>query len=191
MRPAFLLLISLALAPSTAVAQKPSRQPSAFLDAGPELGARPADFSLPWATKDGPGGEQWFSLGVQRGKVVVLAFYPKDFTAGCTAEMRTFTERYNELFGEGVEVLGINADSLDTHVRFASSLGLPFKLLTDKDQAVSRRFSSAGENGYNRRTVYVIGKKGEVVYRELSFVALDPKSYDRLREAVQSARRQR
>jgi peroxiredoxin len=105
--------------------------------------------------------------------------------------MRTFTDRYKELFGEDVEVVGINADSLDTHVRFAASLGLPFKLLTDKDQAVSRRFGSAAEGGYNRRTVYVIGKKGDVVYRDLAFVALDPKSYDRLRDAVQSARKQR
>jgi peroxiredoxin Q/BCP len=123
--------------------------------------------------------------------VVVLAFYPKDFTSGCTAELRTFTEQYADLFGEDVVVVGISADSLETHVRFAQSLGVPFRLLSDPDQKVARKFGSAGERGYNRRTVYVIDRKGRVAYTDLRFGALDPKAYQSLKAAVQDARRAR
>lgn len=164
-------------------------QPSAGFVAGPQIGDRAPDFSLPWASADGPGGAQWWGLTAQRGKVVVLAFYPKDFTQGCTAQMRTFTDQYADLFGEGVVVVGINADSLDTHVRFAQSLGLPFRLLSDPDQKVSMAWGSAGENGQNRRTVFVIDRRGKVTYTDRRFGALDPKAYERLKQAVALAKR--
>jgi thioredoxin-dependent peroxiredoxin len=166
-------------------------RPAAILVDGPREGELAPDFSLAWATRDGVGGEPWFGLTAQRGKVVVLAFYPKDFTPGCTAELRTFTEQYADLFGDDVVVVGINADSLETHVRFAQSLGVPFRLLSDPDQKVSRKYGSAGEKGYNRRTIYVIDKKGRVAYTDLRFGALDPKAYRSLKTAVQDARRGR
>jgi peroxiredoxin Q/BCP len=121
--------------------------------------------------------------------VVVLAFYPKDFTTGCTAQMKTFTQQYADLFGEDVVVVGINADSLETHARFAQSLDLPFRLLTDGGQRVSRKYGSADRNGYNRRTVYVVDPKGRVSYVDRRFGALDPKAYSNLKSAVQAARR--
>ncbi len=166
-------------------------RPAAILVDGPREGELAPDFSLPWASRDSVGGDPWFGLTAQRGKVVVLAFYPKDFTSGCTAEMRTFADQYADLFGEDVVLVGINADSLETHVRFAQSLGLPFRLLSDPDQKVSRKYGSAGEKGYNRRTVYVIDKKGRVSYADLRFGALDPKAYRALKAAVQEARRVR
>lgn len=166
-------------------------RPMAVLADGPREGEVAPDFSLPWATRDSVGGEPWFGLTAQRGKVVVLAFYPKDFTTGCTAEMRTFGEQYGDLFGDDVVVVGVSTDSLETHVRFAQSLALPFRLLSDPDQKVSRKYGSAGEKGYNRRTVYVINPKGRVAYVELRFGALDPKAYKDLKAAVQSARRGR
>jgi len=163
--------------------------PTAILVDGPREGDRAPDFSLPWASRDTTSGEIWFSLSAQRGKVVVLAFYPRDFTPGCTAEMKTLTEQYGSLFGDDVVVVGISADSLQTHQRFASSLNLPFRLLSDLDQKVSRKFGSADRNGYNRRTVYVIDPTGRVSYTDLRFGALDPKAYSRLKSAVRSARR--
>jgi peroxiredoxin Q/BCP len=153
------------------------------------MGTRAPDFSLPWATKDGPGSEQWFSLSAQRGRVVVLAFYPADFTKGCTAEMQTFTERFDELFGDDVTVVAISTDSIDSHVRFAASLGAPFKFLSDPTQQVSKKYGSQGSEGRNRRTVWVLDKKGQVSYIELRFNALDPQAYSDLKQAVQAARR--
>lgn len=164
-------------------------KPTAVLVDGPREGERAPDFSLPWASKDTTGGASWFSLSGQRGRIVLLAFYPRDFTPGCTAEMKTFTEQYADLFGDDVVVVGISADSLETHQRFAQSLNLPFRLLSDPDQKVSRKFGSADRNGYNRRTVYLIDRNGRVSYTDLRFGALDPKAYTRLKAAVQAARR--
>ncbi|HXW97554.1 MAG TPA: peroxiredoxin [Gemmatimonadales bacterium] len=186
------LALGLVAAAPTLAAQRDSAvgRPAAILVSGPREGQRAPDFSLPWASKDTAGALPWFSLTANRGKVVVLAFYPKDFTQGCTAEMKTFAEKYDDLFGDGVVVVGINADSLPTHQRFAQSLVLPFHLLSDMDQSISRKYGSADQGGYNRRTVYVIDRAGTVAYTDLRFGALDPKAYSRLKEAVQEARRQ-
>jgi thioredoxin-dependent peroxiredoxin len=164
-------------------------RPAAVLVSGPREGDRAPDFSLAWASRDTAGLVPWFNLSSQRGRVVVLAFYPKDFTSGCTAQMRTFTDQYADLFGDDVVVVGINADSLSTHQRFAKSLGLPFRLLSDPGQTVSRAYGSADQNGYNRRTVFVVDRKGRVAYADLRFGALDPNAYASLKAAVQDARR--
>ena len=103
--------------------------------------------------------------------------------------MRTFTDQYTDLFGDDAVVVGINADSLSTHLRFARSLGLPFRLLSDPGQSVSRAYGSADQNGYNRRTVFVVDRKGRVAYADLRFGALDPNAYASLKAAVQDARR--
>ncbi len=179
-----------ALALSLALATPLGAQdgPAASLVTGPREGDRAPDFSLPWASAEGSGGAQWFNLSSQRGRVVVLAFYPADFSSGCTAELRTFAEQYADLFGDGVVVVGISTDSIETHLRFAQSLGLPFMLLSDLDQRVSRAWGSAGENGRNRRTVFVIDPRGKISYADRRFGALDPKAYERLKGAVQAAR---
>jgi len=185
-----LFIVTIAVLPSRLFGQDSTiGKPTAVLVDGPREGERAPDFSLPWASKDTTGGASWFSLSGQRGRLVLLAFYPRDFTPGCTAELKTFTEQYADLFGDDVVVVGISADSLETHQRFAQSLNLPFRLLSDPDQKVSRKFGSADRNGYNRRTVYLIDRNGRVSYTDLRFGALDPKAYTRLKAAVQAARR--
>jgi peroxiredoxin Q/BCP len=176
--------------PLAAQTQQPARgEPTASFVAGPEEGDMAPEFTLPWATRDSVGpADSPFRLAHLRGKVVVLAFYPRDFTSGCTAEMRAFTDQYDLMFGEGVEVVGISVDSLATHVSFASSLGIPFKLLSDPGQVVARRYGSNGTQGSMRRTVYVIDREGKVAYRNLRFGALDRRSYDELKAAVRQAR---
>ena len=156
---------------------------------GPDVGRRAPTFHLPWANKDGVGpDDQPYDLALDRGKTVVLAFFPRDFTSGCTAEMRTFGEQYDSLFGPEVVVLGISTDSLQTHTRFATSLNLPFRLLSDPQQVVARRYASNDRSGYMRRTVYVVGPDGKVKYRNLSFNALDPKHYAELGAAVRRSK---
>ena len=68
-----------------------------------------------------------------------------------------------------------------------SSLGVPFKLLSDPDLAVAKKYGSANSDGRARRTVYVIDKGGRVAYRDLRFNAVDPSSYSDLKQAVQAA----
>lgn len=159
----------------------------AVLLGGPDIGRRAPDFSLPWASKDGIGPiEAPYQLASDRGKTVVVAFYPRDFTNGCTAEMRTFAEQYDSLFGPDVVLVAISTDSVETHNRFAKSLNLPFRLLSDPEQRVSKQYASKEEGGYNRRTVYVIGPDGRVKFRNMRFNALDPHDYAELRQAIRT-----
>jgi len=188
-----LLLVALAVggvAPG-AVAQNRSGSVRAILHGGPDVGQRAPDFSLPWANKDGVGPiESPYQLASDRGKTVVVAFYPRDFTKGCTAQMRTFAEQYDSLFGPNVVLVAISTDSVETHGRFAKSLGLPFRLLSDPEQRVSKQYASKDPEGYNRRTVYVVGPDGRVKFRNMQFNALDPKDYSELRQAVRSSTRE-
>lgn len=169
-------------------AQAAERSPTAVIVGGPREGAKAPEFSLPWANREAVGPSQSpYELWRDRGKIVVVAFYPADFTKGCTAEMQTFADQYDTLFGPDVVVLGVSADSLETHRRFAASLGLPFRLLSDPDQQVARKYGSRGDGG-PRRTVFVVGPDGRVKYRNLHFNALDPGHYTELGSAVQAAR---
>jgi thioredoxin-dependent peroxiredoxin len=184
----FAAIAALAM-PSRGSAQQNQGPPTAVLVSGPEVGAMAPEFTLPWATRDSVGpADAPFRLGHARGKVVVLAFFPKDFTSGCTAEMRTFADQYATMFGDEVVVVGISVDSVTTHVSFAQSLQLPFQLLSDPAQAVAKKYGSQGSGEYMRRTVYVLDRDGRVVYRNLRFGALDPHAYDELKAAVRDAR---
>src|SRR5690242_4822270 len=98
-----LLMALLGAVVPAASAQTGSGKVTAVLRGGPEVGQRAPDFSLPWANREGVGPvESPYQLASDRGKTVVVAFYPKDFTKGCTAEMRTFAEQYDSLFGPDV-----------------------------------------------------------------------------------------
>ena len=187
------VVLSVVAAPRTQ-AQAPAKDsavgpPTAVMVSGPDVGRRAPTFKLPWANKDGVGpADQPYDLTLDRGKTVVLAFYPRDFTSGCTAEMRTFAEQYDSLFGPEVVVVGVSTDSLATHTRFAASLNLPFRLLSDPEQAVARKYATNDRSGYLRRAVYVIGPDGKVSYRNMKFNALDPKHYAELGEAIRRTR---
>lgn len=161
-----------------------------FLAAGPDEGSDAPDFTLPWASQDTVGtGDEAYALWRDRGKVVVLAFYPRDFTTTDSVQLSTFRDRHEDIFGADVVVLGVSTDPLATHRRFAARLGLPFRLLSDPDQTVAAKYGSKDAGGINRRTVYVIGPDGRVRWRDLRFQPNDPKSYEMLRRAVRAARR--
>lgn len=184
--PLLLTLAALLTGVPAASAQRDSSVKAVLLG-GPDVGRRAPDFSLPWANREGVGPvESPYQLASDRGKTVVVAFYPRDFTKGCTAQLQTFGEQYDSLFGPDVTLVGISTDSVTTHNRFAASLGIPFRLLSDPDQRVSKQYASKDAGGYNRRTVYVIGPDGRVKYRNMRFNALDPRSYSDLRAAIKS-----
>lgn len=190
MRVALVLLAAVSLTPALS-AQSSSRNdytPTARVVAGPEPGREAPSFTLPWATKDTTSvADYGYDLRSDRGKVVVLAFYPKDFTNSSSAQFQSFTERRAELFGPDVVVLGISPDPIDTHRRFAASLSLPFRLLSDPNQRVAGKYGSKSRDGAPVRTVYVIGRDGKVTYRDLRFDPGNSKSLDRLKLAVEAA----
>jgi peroxiredoxin Q/BCP len=99
---------------------------------------RPApDFTLPDNT-----GKRNISLSDYRGKWVVLYFYPKDFTPGCTLEARRFQRDLPEYLARNTQILGVSADDVNSHAEFCGSEGLKFPLLADTTGAVSKAYGS-------------------------------------------------
>lgn len=124
------------------------------------------DFSLP-AT-----GGQTFNLADQAGKPVVIYFYPKDSTPGCTTEAQQFRDLHPEFEAAGAVVVGISRDSLKSHENFKAKQDLPFPLLSDADETVCELFGVMKmKNMYGKqvrgveRSTFVIGRDG-VLRRE-------------------------
>ena len=108
-------------------------------------------------------------LSDYRGKPVVLYFYPKDDTPGCTTEACEFRDAYDVFRERGAEVLGVSPDDVRSHEKFKTKYQLPFTLLADPDHAVAKRYGVWGERkfagktymGINRST-FVIDADGKV-----------------------------
>lgn len=122
------------------------------------VGDRAPDFSLP-----SQSGEM-VRLGDLIGrKAIVLYFYPRDETAGCTAEACAFRDSYEVFTDAGAEVIGVSSDSGASHQRFAARLRLPFLLLSDADGAVRARYGAGKWLGLlPGRVTFVIDREGIV-----------------------------
>ena len=119
------------------------------------------DFTLP-AT----GGVS-FTLSAARGKSLVIYFYPKDNTPGCTTESQQFRDLYADFRKAGCEVVGISRDSIKSHENFKAKFTLPFALLSDEEEAVCEQFNVIKlKNMYGKqvrgivRSTFVLDKKG-------------------------------
>lgn len=122
------------------------------------MGERAPDFALPRTD----GSPFRLSEAVRRG-VVVLYFYPKDETMGCVAEACAFRDQYDVFTEAGAEVVGVSADSGDSHRQFAAHHRLPFVLLTDADGAVRKAYGAGKALGLlEGRITYVIDTQGVV-----------------------------
>lgn len=105
------------------------------------------------------------SLASLRGKAVVLYFYPKDDTPGCTAESCAFRDQYDVFQTAGAEVIGVSGDSPESHQRFAGKYQLPFTLLSDPGDQVRKAFGATTAFGLiPGRITYVIDGEGVIQY---------------------------
>ena len=129
----------------------------------PVVGKKVPDFSAP-AT----GGTSFhLKAALQAGKAVVLYFYPKDNTSGCTKESVAFGELHARFAAAGAVVLGVSPDNLASHEKFKARYAFPFELLVDEDQALCRQFDVWKEKSmYGRkymgveRSTFLIDAKG-------------------------------
>ncbi|MDH3895146.1 MAG: peroxiredoxin [Chromatiales bacterium] len=127
------------------------------------VGKKVPDFSLP-AT-----GDKTVRLKDLRGKNVVIYFYPKDSTPGCTTEGRDFSENHRKFSRAGTVILGVSRDSLKSHENFKAKQEFPFDLLSDADEKVCKIFDVIKEkNMYGRkvlgieRSTFLIDKEGRL-----------------------------
>ena len=125
----------------------------------PEVGKPAPDFSL--TTGDG----SQVSLKDYHGKWVVLYFYPKDFTSGCTLEARNFQRDLSKYSDAGVVILGVSVDTAQSHKDFCAKEGLNFKLLADPDGKVSTEYGSVMDYKGQKlaaRNTFIINPDGEI-----------------------------
>ena len=133
----------------------------------PEVSATAPDFTLP----DGDGND--WRLSEQRGRVVVLLFYPGDETPVCTRQLCAVRDRWEDYSGTGAEVVGISTDSAEKHRRFAENRRLPLRLLSDPTAEVVRLYGVASWlPGRAARAVVVIDPRGRVSYRRVQPLSL-------------------
>jgi peroxiredoxin Q/BCP len=111
------------------------------------------------------------SLGDFKGKTVILYFYPKDDTPGCTAEACNFRDNYASLTSKGYEVIGVSTDSEKSHTKFVTKYSLPFTLIADEDKKIVESYGVWVEKSmYGKtymgiaRSTYIIDKEGIITH---------------------------
>jgi peroxiredoxin Q/BCP len=120
------------------------------------VGAEAPDFS--GTTADGSP----FSLRSTRGRPLVLYFYPKANSSGCSLEARGFAQHYPEFQQKGVAVVGVSVDSVESEKKFVASCKIPFPIVADADKAISRQYGVLGLLGSARRVTFFVDPDGKV-----------------------------
>ena len=146
------------------------------------LNERAPDFTL----KDG-NGDAW-RLSDQRGKVVVLLFYPGDETPVCTAQMCSVRDRWKDYLASGAEVVGISSDSIESHKKFSEHHSLPLRLLSDSERAVAKQYGALSLiPGRVARSVFVIDANGILRYSDVRPIGLFKPKDDATIAAIKAA----
>jgi len=123
----------------------------------PQVGQPAPDFSLP--SQEGTP----ISLSAFRGKWVVLYFYPKDMTQGCTIEAHNFQQDLARYDKANAVIVGVSVDSTDSHKEFCAKESLTFKLLSDTDKKVVEQYGSLGTRGVASRNTFLLDPTGKIV----------------------------
>jgi peroxiredoxin Q/BCP len=141
------------------------------------------DFTLPWT------GEGEFSLAERRGRWVILAFYPGDFTPTCTKQFCNYRDGREQIDHLDAEVVGISPQDVDSHERFIAEHGLTVPLAADVDKSVAKAYGVLGPGGaFVRRAIFVIDPEGVIRYRKVALVGLGFEDADDLHAALDRAR---
>jgi peroxiredoxin Q/BCP len=144
-----------------------------------DVGAPAPDFELP-----GTGGKT-YRLSDYRGRKVILAFYPGDFTPVCTRQFCSYRDQGDELDQLGADVLGISPQSVESHERFMQEKSLNVPLLADEDKSVARAYGVlAGPRV--RRAIFVVDEEGIVRYRKVTLTGLTYESVEDLERTLAS-----
>lgn len=135
----------------------------------PQVGQAAPEFKL----QDQKG--DWHTVAQHKGQWVVLYFYPKDFTPGCTTEVCTFRDDVLKLHKAGAEVLGVSLDDVKSHADFAEKYHVPFPLLSDHDQVAAKEYGVLTTHGtmtYAKRETFIIDPHGKIAKH---YENVDPK----------------
>jgi Peroxiredoxin len=144
-----------------------------------DVGDPAPGFELP-----GTGGKT-YRLSDYRGRKVILAFYPGDFTVVCTKQFCSYRDESERLGGLGADVLGISPQSVDSHERFTEEKRLSVPLLADEDKKVARAYGVLA-GPMVRRAIFVVDEEGTIRHRRVTLVGLSFETVDDLERALAS-----
>lgn len=184
-RNATVLAAALVTCVTIAQAQAPAAQP----EVGPKVGEIAPDFSLPGATIDGVMRGP-ISLSQFKGQTVVIAFFPKARTSGCTAQMTHYRDQWSTLFngGKGVKVIGISMDADTTTAAWAKEASLPMMFASDMKGEAGKLYGSWSEGKTTEsRLLYVVGPDGRIAYTSKPFKPMVDESYSELGVQIKKA----
>jgi peroxiredoxin Q/BCP len=142
-------------------------------------GDRAPDFTLP-----GTGGRT-YSLSDFLGKPIVLVFYPGDDTPVCTKQLNSYNDGLGEFAELDAQVVGISAQSVDSHDAFAGKHGLAFPLLADTDKEVAAAYGTLGPFGFPRRSVFIIDREGTIRFAHRAIAGLTYRPVSELIEELE------
>lgn len=149
-----------------------------------QTGTPAPDFAL----RDGEGAE--WRLSDQRGKVVVLLFYPGDETPICTRQMCSVRDRWEDYAATGAEVVGLSTNTVESHKSFAEHHDLPLRLLADLDREVADLYGAQSLiPGKVARSVFVIDRGGVIRYRDVRPLGLLRPKDDDIIKAIQDVQK--
>ena len=141
--------------------------------------------TAPAFTLPGTGGKD-VSLGDYLGYPVVLVFYPGDDNPVCTRQLNSYNDDLSQFAAMNAQVLGISAQSVESHERFAAKHGFKFPLLADVDKAVAASYGTLGPLGFPRRSVFIIDREGIVRYAHRAIAGLTFRPVGELVESLLS-----
>jgi len=183
LRRSFAAAAALALLPAASVAQTPDTS------AVPKVGMQAPEFSGPASTRYSLLKNP-LHLSDLRGKTVVLAFFPKSRTSGCTVQMEAYRDRYEKLFagGKGVVVVSISADADTTQQSWARDANFPMVFVSDSSGAIGKMYRLfLPKYHMDNRVAFVLSPEGKITYRAMPFKEMTEGAYGELAAAVSSA----
>lgn len=181
-RNATLVTAALVTAVTMASAQAPAAQP----EPGPKVGDAAPDFTLGGATKDGVLKSP-LTLSKYRGQTVVVAFFPKARTSGCTAQMTHYRDKWAELFngGKGVQVIAVSMDADTTQANWAKEANFPMTFASDPKGEAGLKYGAWSEGRpAESRLLFVVGPDGKVAFTAKPFKPMVEDSYAELGAAL-------
>ena len=182
--------VASALAVLSAVALTSAHTQSAPAAAATALkvGDMAPDFTVPWVTADGLVSKP-FKLSDHRGETVILAFFPKARTSGCTMQMHAYRDRYTDLFKDGkkITLIGVSVDPDTALTSWAKGDSFKFHFASDVDRNVGVMYGASTGSGGHKRHLYVIDPSGKIAYAAIPFRQASDDAYTELGAAITQA----
>ena len=153
-----------------------------------KVGEMAPDFTVTVVTANGVAAKP-FKLSEHKGETVVLAFFPKARTSGCTVQMESYRDKYAQTFqgGKKVTLVGVSIDSDTALISWAKDAKFQFHFAADTDRKVGVAYGANGGAGFHKRTLYVIDPSGKISYVAAPFNQMSADAYTDLGAAISHA----